>query len=112
MTRSERISAIIDQRKPLAIRIRSAIGNLEILRDALGRIEAKRGELLQKVNEDEIKGKLNNLDFQTPHDAITEQLAVLEKLQARFSRDTLNIGVIGIMRQGKSTLLQRGATFS
>ena len=106
MTRSERISAIIEQRQPLATRIKSAIGNLEILRDALGRIEAKRGELLQKVNEDEIKGKLNSLNFRTPHDTITEQLAVLEKLQARFSRETLNIGVIGIMRQGKSTLLQ------
>jgi ABC-type phosphate/phosphonate transport system ATPase subunit len=33
-------------------------------------------------------------------------LVILEKLQARFSCDTLNIGVIGIMRQGKSTLLQ------
>ena len=55
MTRTERISAIIGQRQPLATRIRSVIGNLEILRDALGRIEAKRGELLQKVNEDGIE---------------------------------------------------------
>ncbi|MFM7572760.1 MAG: hypothetical protein ACKO4S_06425 [Snowella sp.] len=55
MTRSERISAIIEQRQPLATRIKSAIGNLEILRDALGRIEAKRGELLQKINEDGIE---------------------------------------------------------
>ncbi|MFM7437977.1 MAG: hypothetical protein ACKO2V_05150 [Snowella sp.] len=55
MARSERISALIEQRQPLATRIKSAIGNLEILRDALGRIEAKRGELLQKVNEDGIE---------------------------------------------------------
>ncbi len=55
MTRSERISAIIEQRQPLATRIKSAIGNLEILRDALGRIEAKWGELLQKINEDGIE---------------------------------------------------------
>lgn len=55
MTRSERISAIIEQRQPLATRIKSAIGNLEILRDALGRIEVKRRELLQKINEDGIE---------------------------------------------------------
>jgi hypothetical protein len=106
MTRSERISAIIEQRQPLATRIKSAIGNLEILRDALGRIEAKRGELLQKVNEDEIKGKLNSLDFRIPHDAIEKQLVVLDKLQKRFERPTLNIGVVGQVGQGKSTFLQ------
>ncbi|MEB3123414.1 MAG: hypothetical protein VKL41_19595 [Snowella sp.] len=55
MTRSERISAIIEQRQPLATRIKSAIGNLEILRDALGRIEVKRRELLQKINKDGIE---------------------------------------------------------
>lgn len=55
MTRSERISAIIEQRQPLATRIKSAISNLEILRDALGRIEVKRRELLQKINKDGIE---------------------------------------------------------
>jgi len=58
MTRAERIAEIINQRKPLAHRIQTAIANLEVLRDALGRIEAKRGELLQIVNEDEIQEKL------------------------------------------------------
>ncbi len=106
MNRAERIAAIIDQRKPLATRIQSAIAHLETLREALGRIEAKRRELLQKVNEDEIQGKLNELDFRTPHDAITEQVAVLEKLQKRFERPTLNIGVVGQVGQGKSTFLQ------
>jgi hypothetical protein len=104
--RIERIAAIIDQRKPLATRIQSAIAHLETLREALGRIDAKRRELLQKVNEDEIQGKLSSLDFRTPHYAITEQVAVLEKLQKRFERPTLNIGVVGLMGQGKSTLLQ------
>ena len=106
MSRAEQIARIIDQRQPLAKRIETAIGNLEALRGALHSIDAKRAELLEKIGEEEVKGKLGSLDFRSPHDAITEQLVVLEKLQTRFSRNTLNIGVIGMMRQGKSTLLQ------
>ena len=34
-------------------------------------------------------------------------MKVLEKLRHRFERPTLNIGVVGRMRQGKSTLLQK-----
>ncbi|MGB3638162.1 MAG: hypothetical protein WBA39_11400, partial [Rivularia sp. (in: cyanobacteria)] len=35
-----------------------------------------------------------------------DELKNLEKLKRRFARDTLNLGVIGIARQGKSRLLQ------
>ncbi len=106
MSRAEQIARIIEQRQPLAKRIETAIANLESLREALGLIDGKRVEFLQKIQDVDVRGKLESFDFRSPHDAITGKLVVLEKLRARFSRGTLNIGVIGMMRQGKSTLLQ------
>ncbi|MEB3189078.1 MAG: dynamin family protein, partial [Snowella sp.] len=106
MSRSAKIAEIIDKRKPLAQRIETAIGNLEALRGALKSIEMKRKELLPKLKDETAKDKLEGIDFISAHDAITSQLVHLEKLEARFARKTLNVGVIGMMRQGKSTLLQ------
>ena len=106
MSRAEQIARIIEQRQPLAKRIETAIANLEALRGALTLIDAKRSELLKNSEDVEVRDKLTTFDFRSPHDEITSKLVVLEKLRARFSRGTLNIGVIGMMRQGKSTLLQ------
>ena len=40
---------------------------------------------------------------------IASQLGRLDKLRSRFSRPTLNIGLVGLARQGKSRLLQTWA---
>ena len=106
MTRADRIAQIIEQRQPLARRIGSVISNLESLRNALHDIESYRQHLLQKVDNAEVTQNLNAIDLVTPHHQLTQELGVLEKLQARFTRDTLNIGVVGRISQGKSTLLQ------
>lgn len=106
MTRADRIAQIIEQRQPLARRIGSVISNLESLRTVLHDIESYRQHLLQKVDNAEVTQNLNAIDLVTPHHQLTQELGVLEKLQARFTRDTLNIGVVGRISQGKSTLLQ------
>jgi hypothetical protein len=108
MSRALQIANIIQERQPLAERIATAIANLEALRLALALIDTKRFEVSKIINgySVSVQDKLNSFDFLSLHDEITRKLVVLEKLRARFSRGTLNIGVIGMMRQGKSTLLQ------
>ena len=49
---------------------------------------------------------LSTLRFSPIYEAISDTLASLGLLKARFSRSTLNIGVSGRARVGKSTLLQ------
>jgi len=46
------------------------------------------------------------LSISSIRERIRAELMVLSKLKSRFSRTTLNIGVMGLMGQGKSTLLK------
>lgn len=49
---------------------------------------------------------MQKIDFTAIQISIANELIALGKLQIRFCRDTLNIGVVGRARQGKSRLLQ------
>ncbi|MEW6497730.1 MAG: dynamin family protein [Cyanobacteriota bacterium] len=103
--RTARITDIIAKRRPLADKIAATEDNLKSLALALDKLEAHRKRLLTEVEPD-IKERLKTIDFSTLQFSITTELEVLDKLRGRFSRDTLNIGVVGRMKQGKSTLLQ------
>ncbi|MBD2773541.1 hypothetical protein [Iningainema tapete] len=101
-----RITNIIEKRKPLAKRIEGVEGNLKTLSVALHQLEEHRNNLLTQVNDSAVTGKLKEIDFSNIQLTITSELQALIKLKNRFSRDTLNIGVVGRARQGKSRLLQ------
>jgi GTPase Era involved in 16S rRNA processing len=103
--RTARITDIIAKRRPLADKIAGTQDNLKSLASALDKLEVHRKRLLKEVEPD-IKERLNTIDFSSLESSITTELEVLDKLRGRFSRNTLNIGVVGRMRQGKSTLLQ------
>ncbi|BAY89803.1 MULTISPECIES: hypothetical protein [unclassified Tolypothrix] len=53
-----------------------------------------------------IKQLFKEIDFVTVQQNIAIELEALKKLRINFSRNTLNIGVVGRARQGKSRLLQ------
>ena len=106
MDRTAKINQIIDKRKPLSQKITQVETNLRNLTDALYRLEEHRHQLLSKIDDSTTKEKLQNPDFSQFQNDISENLGALSKLRERFSRDTLNIGVVGRMRQGKSRLLQ------
>ena len=99
------IADIIKKRLPLARRITDAQENLRALSHAFYQLEEKRMELVQVADED-VKARLMDLDFLGIQSKISAILEPMDKLRIRFSRNTLNIGVIGRARQGKSTLLQ------
>lgn len=103
MNRTGKITSIIEKRRPLAEKITGVENNLKKLASAFGQLEAHRLELVSsKVDATGLK----NLDFSTIRAKIDEETTKLETLKKRFSRPTLNIGVVGLMGQGKSTLLK------
>jgi len=105
-SRTARIASIIEKRRPLAQKIAGIEANLKSLALALRNLEDNRHHLLTRVDDPNISGQLREIDFSRIQPGIAAELEALSKLRARFSRDTLNIGVVGRARQGKSRLLQ------
>ncbi len=104
--RTNRIANIIEKRRPLAQKIEGVEANLRELTSILRELDLQRHQLLTRVEDSNIRGKLSEIDFLTIQLSIVAELEAIAKLRVRFSRDTLNIGVVGRARQGKSRLLQ------
>ncbi|MBD1945513.1 hypothetical protein H6F50_24720 [Coleofasciculus sp. FACHB-712] len=105
-TRASQIAGIIQKRRPLAQEIATVETNLKQLSAVLRQFERQREELLYKVDEPSTIGRLRAINCSSILQEIESELAALTKLRSRFSRNTLNIGVVGRARQGKSRLLQ------
>jgi len=103
--RSEKITGIIKARRPLVSRIENVQENLRRLSSSLNSLENKRNEIM-KIASSESGKNFQDITFLMIQNRIASELDALEKLKKRFSRDTLNIGVVGRARQGKSRLLQ------
>ena len=103
---ADRIAKIIQTRKPLLENIAFVQKNLGKLNTNLQVIQEKRSELLELNLDPNCKSKLENINFAPILEKIESELITIKELQTRFSRKTLNIGVLGMARQGKSRLLQ------
>ena len=106
MNRKENINQIIEKRQPLAQEITRVENNLELILNYLNLIEEKRNQLIKQLSDESILHQAGFLDFYEIKSAIATERKHLSKLIARFSRKTINIGVVGRPRQGKSSLLQ------
>lgn len=105
-SRSKQIAKIIKKRQPLGNRIKRVEANLESLELALFDLEKQCNQLFTRGIDAADARRLGEIDFTGLLGKISVQLQVLEKLNTRFSRKTLNIGVVGRARQGKSRLLR------
>lgn len=108
MTRSQQINNIIEKRQPLVKRIENAEVQLQKLGLELQTLAQERDELSLRgeLDDPELRAQLKKIDFTTIQSEIVSELRALDNLRKRFSRKTLNIGVVGRARQGKSRLLQ------
>lgn len=104
--RAATISQIISQRQPFAKKLEEVKTNLQKLKNTLDELEKQRKKLISIIEDNRIKGRLKEIDYSKILLEIESELVCLDQLKSRFSRDTLNIGVIGRARQGKSRLLQ------
>lgn len=106
MLKSQKIQEIISLRKPLADTFKKVEDNLNHLQITWHKLEDYRNQLQAKTQDDKVLGKLQEINFSDSKTKIQESLEKLSKLSSRFQRQTLNIGVVGRARQGKSRLLQ------
>ncbi|MEH2448720.1 MAG: hypothetical protein V7K18_23945 [Nostoc sp.] len=104
--RTTQIAQIIQKRRPLGQKIETVEINLKTLSAALRQLEKQRDQLLDKVGDLGTIGRLREIDCSAIQRSIDTELAALNSLKSRFSRNNLNIGVVGRARQGKSRLLQ------
>jgi hypothetical protein len=104
-TRQERISDILKIRAPFLQVVLAIQGELQQYMNILRDMENLRTRLM-KQSAPEMAKSLEDLQFATIGQELAQTLRDLEKPQSRFARRTLNIGVIGRARQGKSRLLQ------
>ncbi|GAB1545465.1 hypothetical protein NUACC21_81410 [Scytonema sp. NUACC21] len=104
--RAGKIASIIEKRRPLVHKIERVEANLKTLSSALRYLENHRNELNQQVEDANVSGRLREIDLAQLQIKIATELEALSRLKVRFCRDTLNIGVVGRARQGKSRLLQ------
>lgn len=104
--RTAQIAGIIEKRQPLATKVEEVENNLQSLSSALHELDQHRSQLLSQADDVETRGRLQEINLTTIQSEINTELAALSKLKTRFSRKTLNIGVIGRAGQGKSRLLQ------
>jgi hypothetical protein len=108
MSRPEKIRAILARRAVHAGSLAEVDSRLETMTGALAGLDGARLDLLDRgVDEDarqrlfEIGQAIHELDV-----TVGLQRADIDKLTTRLSRPTLNIGMVGRARTGKSTFLQ------
>ncbi len=104
MNRTTQINTILARRRPLAEQIERVQSHLRSMAALLTTFDHLRGEIIQR--RPDLTDALNTIDVATLRTGIDSELTSLAKLKQRFARPTLNIGVIGRARQGKSLLLQ------
>ncbi|MEH2256521.1 GTPase domain-containing protein [Nostoc sp.] len=110
MNRTEKINSIISKRKPLNEKLKKVQKNLVLLNSEIHKLEKLQQTTAEKLStipgDPQFLQALQEIDFSKIKTEITIELKDLEKLSSRFARNTLNLGVVGIARQGKSRLLQ------
>lgn len=106
ISRTSQITGILEKRQPLARRVAEVESNLKTLALALQDLDKYRSQLISKIDDLDSIGRLQEINLTGIQSSINEELGALGKLKNRFSRNTLNIGVIGRAGQGKSRLLQ------
>ncbi|QDL10928.1 hypothetical protein DP113_26100 [Brasilonema octagenarum UFV-E1] len=106
-SRAEQVASIIEHRsRYLPNKIATVEKELQARASALYNLETHQQVLLQENANTQASEYLKAINFADIQKRITSELFVLSKLKSRFSRNTLNIGVVGLMGQGKSTLLK------
>jgi hypothetical protein len=107
MSRAEKIAAILERRAGHAKSLTEVDAHLAAVTEALAHLDDSRLELLGRIDEDarqrlfDIGQNIRELD-----DGIKRQRADIGQLMTRLNRPTLNVGMVGRARMGKSRFLQ------
>jgi hypothetical protein len=106
--RSIKILEILAKRRPFGEKASRTVEHLRAVSAALAEFLEFVPNMLQRDLPEDFRSKITSLERRIPtlQASITKQQADLQQLALRFRRGTLNIGIVGNARQGKSTFLQ------
>ena len=100
------IEEIINKRKANAHIPQNILKNLQSLQSKVNQFKDLQ-QVITTSSTDAVSQNISQFNFKTLNDRIVEEQEIWQRLYQRLNRDTINIGVIGRARQGKSTLLQK-----
>jgi energy-coupling factor transporter ATP-binding protein EcfA2 len=100
------IEDIVKKRQELANRVKPVHSYLSLLGEEIAGLEQRRQQLILTIDDAEVDKKLETINLSDLKKRVEQEAKELEKVIGRFSRSTLNIGVVGRMGQGKSTFLK------
>jgi hypothetical protein len=100
------IEEIISKRKANAHIPQNIVKNLQSLQSKVNQFKDLQ-QVITTSSTDAVSQNISQFNFKTLNDRIVEEQEIWQRLYQRLNRDTINIGVIGRARQGKSTLLQK-----
>lgn len=107
MSRRTKIQQIVQKREPLVSKIKQVNNNLTTLKGNIDTLESLRVRLMGESKEAAVIDFLRTVNLADISVNISHQINRLTDLMNRYQRGTINIGVVGLMGQGKSTFLQR-----
>ncbi|PRY27033.1 hypothetical protein CLV58_13535 [Spirosoma oryzae] len=102
----QQISFIVKNRHALARDFDKKIRILDSLTAVLDAMDQRRNEIVNSISNENVKNKLIAIDLDGILNVITLEKQKLCSYHGIFSRNTINIGVVGLARQGKSQLLR------
>ncbi|MDR3110074.1 MAG: hypothetical protein LBU65_10385 [Planctomycetaceae bacterium] len=107
-SRSEKINEIIACRKPIAEKTAKTVEHLKAVSASLEQFRDFLPKVGEKIDNAEQKNAIESLrpDFDRCLTLSSDCQTKLRQIELRFSRPTLNIGIVGNARQGKSKFLQ------
>jgi len=100
------IEEIISKRKANAHIPQNILEKLQSLQSKVNQFKDLQ-QVITTSSTDAVSQNISQFNFKTLNDRIVEEQEIWQRLYQRLNRDTINIGVIGLARQGKSTLLQK-----
>jgi hypothetical protein len=104
---AQRISAILTNRRNQLPLVQSEISRWQELDQELVRLDKAVADFAKHPKTPaEVRDELRRLPFAQLRSDIETAVGMLRTVEARFSRGTINVGVSGVARVGKSTLLQ------
>jgi len=107
MNIQERIAAIVEKRRARLPDVRNLIQQWELMDQDLVALASAVGDLCAHPRTPaEVRQSMAAVSIDGARTGIVQAVELLRLLEARFSRGTINIGVSGRARVGKSTLLQ------
>ncbi|GAB3974194.1 hypothetical protein GCM10028806_29530 [Spirosoma terrae] len=100
------INSIIARRQLLAKKLSDIRQQLNVLKSAIELMGQRREEIFNSTDNETIRLRLLGIDLDSLRQRIIAEEQNLSRYYSRFNRKTINIGVVGLARQGKSQLLR------